>query len=246
MRFSYCLTYTKTHVTDASVYICFNDQPKPVSNFFHAMKTNLIVSVALLAWGTVAQAQDFRALPPAEQPNTTELAYFGGRNPSSPVDNASDAADIQLVRDFLTDLTTGQFEAAHNRLAGGFLAYGPGDNDRLKTDDLLSQWDRNGRLFPGQHLAFETITPVTVTDGDSRGQWVYVKGTWSAPDGRGQGSPIRLSFHHLALVSNNRIQRTYTNYGNGQLFTTTPRAWPSFPLYLSDPMLRQNEVTQKR
>lgn len=204
------------------------------------MKINQF-SFLFLLLASAVRAQDFRALPPAEQPNAAELAYFGGKHPNSPVDKADDAANAQLVKDFLTDLTTGQFEAAHNRLAEGFVAYGPGHNDKLGTDDLLSQWDRNGRLFANQHLTFEVIRPVNVLDGDNRGQWVYVKGTWSAPDGRGRGGPIRLSFHHLARVSNNRIQRTYTSYGNDQLFYDL-----GFPLYASGPTLRRPEVTQNR
>lgn len=182
------------------------------------MKTLFLLTSILLLRSSGALTQDFRAVPPAEQPNAAELAYFGGKHPNLPVDKADDAANTQLVRDFLTDLATGQFEAARNRLAEGFIAYGPGYNDKLETDDLLSQWDRNGRLFANQQLIFETTRLVNVETGDNRGQWVYVKGVWSAPDGHGQGKPIRIPFHHLARVSNNRIQRAYTSYSNDQLF----------------------------
>ena len=187
---------------------------------FKLMKTNLLLFTTLLLGGnlSLALAQDFRAVPPAEQPNTAELAYFDGKHPNLPVDEGDDAANTQLVKDFLTNLATGQFKAARNRLAEGFAAYGPGYNDKLETDDLLSQWDRNGRLFTNQHLTFETTRLVNVETGDNRGQWVYVKGIWSAPDGHGQGKPIRIPFHHLARVGNNRIQRAYTSYGNDQLF----------------------------
>ena len=195
------------------------------------MKTIFLLALILLLRSGIGLTQDFRALPPNEQPNAAELAYFGSKHPNLPVDKADDAANAQLVRDFLTDLTTGQFEAARNRLAEGFVAYGPGYNNKLETDDLLNQWDRNGRLFANQHLTFEIVTPVTVADGDNRGQWVYVKGAWSAPDGRGRGGPIRLSFHHMARVSNNRIQRTYTSYGNDQLFYDRFGGPAGFPLY---------------
>ena len=207
------------------------------------MKTNLFPAITLLLGVamSLAQAQDFRALPPTEQPNAAELAYFGGKHPNSPVGNASDADNAQLVRGFLTDLTTGQFEAAHQRMAEDFVAYGPGYNDKLSATDLLSQWDRNGRLFTNQHLAFETITPIMVLDGDNWGRWVYVKGTWSAPDGRDRGGPIRLSFHHMARVSNNKIQQTYTSYGNDQLFYDL-----GFPLYSSGPTIRRPTVSQNQ
>ncbi|WP_461053069.1 nuclear transport factor 2 family protein [Spirosoma arcticum] len=198
-----------------------------------------LLALILSLGSALAQAQDFRAVPPAEQPNAAELAYFGGKHPNLPVDKADDAANAQLVSGFLTDLTTGQFEAARNRLAGDFVAYGPGYDDKLGTDDLLNQWDRNGRLFPSQHLTFETITPVNVLDGNNRGQWVYVKGTWSAPDGRERGGPIRLSFHHMARVSNNKIQRTYTSYGNDQLFYDRFGGPARFPLY-NRPVVSQN------
>lgn len=205
------------------------------------MKINWFSFLFLLLGSALASAQDFRALPPAEQPNAAELSYFGGKHPNLPADKADDAANAQLVRDFLTDLTTGQFETVRNRLAEDFVAYGPGYTDKLETDDLLNQWDRNGRLFANQHLTFDIITPVNILDGDNRGQWVYVKGTWSAPDGRGRGGPIRLSFHQMARVSNNRIQRTYTSYGNDQLFYDRSGGPVGFPLYSSG-----TEVTQKR
>lgn len=184
------------------------------------MKTTLLLSITILLGATLSsvQAQDFRAVPPAEQPNAVELAYLDSRNPNSPVDKADDAVNTQLVKNFLTNLATGQFEEARNRLAEGFVAYGPGYSDKLEIDDLLNQWDRNGRLFANQHLTFETITPINSKDGNNRGQWVYVKGVWSAPDGHGRGKPIRIPFHHLARVGNNRIERTYTSYGNDQLF----------------------------
>ena len=203
------------------------------------MKTYQLIVLILLLGSASAQAQDFRALPPTEQPNAAELAYFGGKHPNLPVDNASDSANSQLVKDFLTNLTTGQFEAARNRLAEGFVACGPGYNDKLGADDLLNQWDRNGRLFISQHLTFETITPVNVLNGDNRGQWVYVKGIWSAPDGRGRGGPIRLSFHHMARVSNNKIQQTYTSYGNDQLFYDRFGGPARFLLY-NRPTVSQN------
>ena len=94
----------------------------------------LVYGFVLLLWNTVAPAQDFRAVPPAEQPNAAELAYLGGKNPNLPVDTISDTAAIQLVTAFLNDLTNGQFEAAHRRLAREFVAYGPGYNDKLEID----------------------------------------------------------------------------------------------------------------
>ena len=102
------------------------------------MKTIFLLALIMLLRSSIGLTQDFRALPPTEQPNAAELAYFGGKHPNWPVDKADDAANTQLIRDFLTDLTTGQFEAARNRLAEGFAAYGPGYNDRLETDDLLN------------------------------------------------------------------------------------------------------------
>lgn len=182
------------------------------------MKTLLFLTSVLLLRSGVALTQDFRAVPPAEQPNAAELTYFGGKHPNAIPEIQLDQEAIALVSGFLSDLANNQLEAARNRLAEGFVAHGPGYNDKLKTDDLLSQWDRNGRLFANQQLTLETITPVNVGAGDNQGQWVYVKGIWSAPDGHGQGKPIRISFHHLARVSNNRIQRAYTSYGNDQLF----------------------------
>lgn len=43
------------------------------------MKTVFLLALILLLRSGVGLTQDFRALPPAEQPNAAELAYFGGK-----------------------------------------------------------------------------------------------------------------------------------------------------------------------
>ncbi|MBC8154310.1 MAG: hypothetical protein H7Z72_15510 [Bacteroidetes bacterium] len=180
------------------------------------MKTTLL-SILLLGAFT-ATAQDFRALPPAEQPNAADLDYFGGKNPNVIPEEQPDKGAIELVTGFLNDLVSNQLEAAHQRMAEGFVAYGSGYNDKLETNDLLNQWERNGQLFTDRHLTIETTSTTLVQHGNNRGLWVYVKGVWSATDKREQGKLIRIPFHSLARVSHDRIERTYTSYGNDQLF----------------------------
>ena len=182
------------------------------------MKTNLLPLLPTLLIVTSVSAQEFRAVLPSEQPNAAELAYFNGRNPNLPVIDVSDSACVRLVTSFLHDLANGQLEAAHHRLAGGFAAYGPGYHDKLGTDDLLAQWDRDGQLFADQHLTVEASSVTTVATGDNRGTWVYLNVIWSATERSGSGKPVRILFHQLAKVGNGLIERTYTSYGNDQLF----------------------------
>ena len=189
----------------------------------------------------MAPAQDFRAVPPAEQPNAAEVAYFSGKNPNMPVDTISDAAAIQLVTGFLNDLTSGQFEAAHRRLAGGFVAYGPGYNDKLETDNLLDQWDHDGQLFANQRLTVESTSVTTVTTGDNRGRWVYLNVVWTATERSGAGKPVRIPFHQLARVNNSLIERTYTSYGNDQIFYDL-----GFPIYANGPTHWSPVANKKR
>ena len=200
------------------------------------MKTNLLTTL-LLCSALTMQAQDFRAVPPAEQPNAAELAYFGGHYPNLSVATASDAGDIQLVTSFLNDLTDGQFETAHRRMAEGFMAYGPGYNDKLETNDLLDQWERDGQLFADQQLIVESASVTTVATGNNRGRWVYLKVIWSATERSGQRKPVRIPFHQLARVNNGLIERTCTSYGNEQLFYDL-----GFPLYFTGP----GNVVQRR
>lgn len=205
------------------------------------MKTYQLLVITLLLTNTAAQAQDFRAVPPAEQPNAAELAYFGGRHPNVPASNVSDTASVRLVVDFLNDLKNGQLEAAHGRLSEGFRAYGPGFADSQPTDDLLQQWDRYGRLFAHQQFAIDTATLTRVPDGDHQVTWVFVKGIWSGQDSRRRGFLIRVPFYTLARLANGLIERTYTSYGRDQLFYDL-----GLPLYPTGPTLRQPEITQKR
>lgn len=203
------------------------------------MKTNLFALLTTLLVGTsvLARAQDFRAAPASEQPNAAELAYFSGRNPNLSVIDMPDSACVRLVTSFLHDLTGGQFEAVHQRLAEGFVAYGPGYNDRLETNDLLNQWDRDGTMFADQHLVVESSSVTTVATGNNRGTWVYLNVIWSATERSGLGKPVRIPFHQLARVGNGRIERTYTSYGTDQLFYDL-----GFPIYANRP----STLTQKR
>jgi ketosteroid isomerase-like protein len=205
------------------------------------MKTIPLLFAALLLGVTQppVQAQDFQAVPPAQRPNAAELAYFGSKHPNAPL--SSDTANIRLVSDFLNDLISGQFEAAHRRLAGGFVAYGPGYNDKLETDNLLDQWDYDGNMFADQHLTVVRTSSMTVAAGDNRGTWVYLNVVWSATERSGQGRPVRIPFHQLARVNNGLIERTYTSYGNDQLFYDL-----GFPLYTDGPTNRRNEISQQR
>ncbi len=185
------------------------------------MKTNRLLCTTLLLLGAtfrVVQAQDFRSLPPAQQPNAAELAYLGNAHPNPIRYEQADQAAIALVTDFLNDLTSGQLEAAHKRMAAGFTAYGPGYNDKLETDNLLNQWERDGQLFADQHLTVVSSSVTTVAAGDNRGTWVYLKMVWSATERSVPGKAVRIPFHQLARVNNGQIERTYTSYGNDQLF----------------------------
>ena len=198
------------------------------------MKLLLILSLLFVAQ-TALQAQDFRALPLSEQPNTAELAYFGGNYPNLTAENILDSASVRLVTGFLNNIIEGQFEAAHERIANKFHAYGPGLYDFLVADELFTQWEHNGRLFADQQFIIEDKKFVSISDGDRQGTWVYVKGVWSALDKRYQCKPVRIAFYELAHVRDNKILKTYTSYGNDQLFYDL-----GFPLYTTRPEVTQN------
>ncbi len=181
------------------------------------MKTTLFIILLVSVFATT-KAQDFQAVPPDQRPNAAELARFGSKNPNAIPEEQQDKGTIALVTGFLTDLANNRLEAAHNRMAEGFVAYGPGYNDKLETDTLLAQWDHDGKLFTDQHLTVESSSVTTVPTGNNRGTWVYLKMVWSATERSGQGKPVRILFHQLARVNNGLIERTYTSYGNDQIF----------------------------
>ncbi|MBD2701009.1 hypothetical protein IC229_10215 [Spirosoma sp. BT702] len=184
------------------------------------MKTNLLACL-LLCSALSMQAQDFRALPPDQQPNAAELVYFGGNNPNLFVSPISDSAAISLVTCFLNELSSHQLEAAHRRLAEGFVVYGSGYTDKLEThnlNSLLNLWERTGKLFTDQHLTIETTATTVVPNGENRGRWVYVKGVWSARDKAVEGKSIRVPFYQLARINHSLIEQILISYGTDQLF----------------------------
>lgn len=205
------------------------------------MKIYQFFTIILSLGSASAQAQDFRALPPAQQPNAAELAYFGGKNPNVPTDDVPDSTNVRLVLALLDNLKNGQFEAAHKQLAGGFRANGPGLTDSQTADDLFRQWERYGQKFANQRFDVETTTAMQIADGVRQGAWVFVRGVWSGQLGRPSGMRIRIPFYTLAHLANGLIERTYTSYGRDQLFYDL-----GFPLYSSGPTLRRPEVTQNR
>ncbi|CCH56471.1 hypothetical protein BN8_05810 [Fibrisoma limi BUZ 3] len=198
------------------------------------MKTTVILPLLFSALTSV-QAQDFRALPPLEQPNAAELAYFSGKYPDLTAENILDSASVRLVTGFMNDIMEGQFEAAHERIANNFRAYGPGLYEFLIADELFTQWEHNGRLFADQQFIIEDKKFVSVSDGDRQGTWVFIKAVWSAQDKRYQCKPVRIAFYELAHVRDNKILKTYTSYGNDQLFYDL-----GFPLYSNRPEVTQN------
>ncbi|MGA0557028.1 hypothetical protein ACO2Q8_10280 [Larkinella sp. VNQ87] len=181
------------------------------------MKTIASLSLLLGALTTTC-AQDFRTLPPVEQPGVEETAYFGDQHPGFSSRIVPDSVAVRLVVSFLNDLMEGRFEAARDRIASDFQAFGPGLHDFLVLDELFTQWECNGRLFTSQELSIEDRQVVTVATGERHGQWVFLKAVWSARDKRSQGKAVRIPFFELAQVCDGRIQRTYISYGNDQLF----------------------------
>lgn len=186
----------------------------------HTMKTNLLplLTTLLIEISVSAQAQDFRAVPPSEQPNAAELAYSSGTNPNVMVINVPDSTCVRLVTSFLHDLANGQLEAAHQRLAEGFVAYGPSLTDSKTADDLFRQWELYGQKFANQRFDIETATAMQIADGVRQGVWVFVRGVWSGQLGRPSGMRIRIPFYTLAHLVNGLIERTHTIYGTDQLF----------------------------
>ncbi|GAB3942153.1 hypothetical protein GCM10028805_06330 [Spirosoma harenae] len=138
--------------------------------------------------------------------------------------------DTALVAAFLNDITSGHYDAARNRMTDDFRAYGPDYDDYVSADNLLQRSERNQYLFTHQKLTIDQLKSVTVTTGERKGKWVFVKGVWSAEDGRQRGNPIRMTFHELFRLSNDKIDRTYISYGNDQIFYDL-----GFPLYADGP-----------
>lgn len=186
------------------------------------MKTTLFITLLVSVYATT-KAQDFQAVPPDQRPNAAELARFGSKNPNEiarrpGLEEQQDKEAVALVTGFLTELANDRLEAAHKLIAEGFVAYGPGYNDTLETNDLINGWTRNGKLFVDQHLTVESSSVTTVPTGSNRGTWVYLKMVWSATERSERGKPVRIPFHQLARVNNGLIERTYTSYGNDQIF----------------------------
>ncbi|NIJ52366.1 ester cyclase [Dyadobacter arcticus] len=174
-----------------------------------------LFSIFVFALGQLIH--DTKANPFSGWHPKAELANTGSID-QNPRLTRKDTANTWIVRAYLEELIHGDFKAARDKLANDFKAYGPGFSDFLGTDDLLEQWRRNFLLFTDQKLIYENTRLAKPDKGQNRGQWVYLKAVWSAKDQRDQGKPIQIVFHQLALIVDNKIQQTYTSYGNDQLF----------------------------
>lgn len=199
------------------------------------MKANTLLFMLLYS-ATTALAQDFQAVPPSEQPYTAQLAYLSGRYPEYLEANAARSADVRTVIRFLNNLKDGQLEAAHQQLAEGYMAVGPGYADARDASSLLQLWDHNGQTYLNQQVEIERAIPSVVTSGERQGDWVFVKAIWSGQVARPQGVRIKVPFFSLFRLKNGQIVHSYTSYGSDRIFYDL-----GFPLYT-----QSAEVTQNR
>ncbi len=131
----------------------------------------------------------------AQNGNTVHQKDYIGENPTAD-------ADIKVVSDYTNAIVSGDLKKAKTLLAGNYIGYGPGPVDSANADKEMKAWEENYKTQTDRKVEFITQT-FRVLDGDLKGNWVSVWGTYFfTTDGKSIKLPYQSTFH----VTNGKIE----------------------------------------
>jgi len=150
-------------------------------------KWMLIVLFSITVFITKTQAQST---------TDSKMSYkeMGSENPDA-------QADIQIVGDFVNELTLGNLDKAKALLAYSYKGYGPSPIDSTNTELTISSWEKNYKLQSNRKVNFVEET-FRVKSGDLIGDWVSLWGDYSFTQ---NGKEIKFPFQYTAHVTNGKI-----------------------------------------
>jgi hypothetical protein len=120
--------------------------------------------------------------------------------------------NIDLVKSYVKSVEEMDFDAMEKFLADDYLGMGPSYGDSVRKKEAVENWKSNvTNLYEKIHYNRLIFAPVTVAEGDNKGEWVA---NWAElhivyKDGRGS---VTIWANTNYLIENGKIARSISFY----------------------------------
>jgi hypothetical protein len=127
------------------------------------------------------------------------------------------AENVELVKGYVTAVENLDFQSMENYLDVNYIGIGPSFGDSIGKMEAVENWKWCvENLYEKIHYNRSRFVPVTVPDGDNKGEWV---GTWGElnivfKDSIGS---VTIWANTNYLIENGKIKRTITFYNEADI-----------------------------
>lgn len=126
-------------------------------------------------------------------------------------ENPTADQDIKMVEDYTNALlVSGDLEKVKSLLADNYKGYGPGPNDSVTAEQVITTWRENYKTHTNRKANFVEHTWY-VTEGEYKGNWVAMWGDYNCTI---NGKSIKIPFQLTAHVTNGKIDSSIVYYDN--------------------------------
>jgi ketosteroid isomerase-like protein len=122
-----------------------------------------------------------------------------------------DKENVELITKYVKAVESKDFKAMEEFLADDYIGLGPSFGDTIYKKDAIENWKYNvENLYETLHYNRAKLAPVSITEGDFKGQWV---GFWSELHiVYKDSSDVTIWANSDYLVENGKIKRSLTFY----------------------------------
>lgn len=124
----------------------------------------------------------------------------------------NDAKNVALVNQYVQAVEKMDFEAMNTFLADDYVGYGPSFGDTIYKKEAIENWKDNvTNLYESIHYNRSKLAPVTIADGNNKGEWVSFWAELKIVYKNGAGTAT-IWANSDYLVENGKIKRSFTFY----------------------------------
>ena len=116
--------------------------------------------------------------------------------------SANEEANIQMAKDFVIAVLSGDHEKARSFAHSEYYDFGPGSKDSLSLDEFLAAWETTTAARTDQDPGIMIGTALTVNEGDLAGDWVNLWGSYTAKQGDYE---FNVPWHRVFLVQDGKF-----------------------------------------
>ncbi len=123
----------------------------------------------------------------------------------------NEEANMALVNSFIDAIITNKPDALKSLVTDDYMFRGPSAKDSVNVDQLAANWAAVDSLRTNQDPGIIVMTSLVANEGDLKGDWVHVWGTYTA-NVKGSDFSYNVPWHQVHQIDNGKIARTRTWY----------------------------------